>query len=91
MSRNAPAAMPDLPTVQDIIALPADAEFRAGDSWLIPARASLGDVLWNVDDQGKAAWQPARYTEHHYAPLAIIADNGDVTDLRKTIKPLTAT
>ncbi len=62
------------------------AEFRPGDYWLIPARAATGDVLWKLDANGKAAWEPARYTEHHYAPLAIIAANGtDITDLRQKI------
>lgn len=72
------------------LALPtADAEFRAGDYWLIPARAATGDVLWAHDpkNDGKAAWQPARYTEHHYAPLAIIDDVGNISDLRRNIKP----
>lgn len=63
-------------------------ELRAGDYWLIPARYLTGDVLWRLDQQKKAVWQPARYAEHHYAPLAIITGaDGTVADLRRAIAP----
>ena len=73
----------------------SDAQYRTGDYWLIPARASTGDVEWptaalkpgNLGEATIEAQALAPHgVEHHYAPLAAITvDGGTVTkvvDLR---------
>ncbi|QDT90464.1 DUF6519 domain-containing protein [Gimesia algae] len=66
------------------------AGFKAGDYWLIPARAASGDIIWPVSkEKEKQAPElvPARYTQHHYAPLAFIKDvnNATILDLRNNL------
>jgi len=64
---------------------------QEGDYWLIPARAATGDVIWPRDesDSSKPMAVPARYTEHHYAPIALIKAGGTIVDLRWKITPVT--
>jgi hypothetical protein len=72
------------------LSLPKQAEFRQGDYWLIPARAANGDILWPPGRTGV----PARCTEHHYAPIALITKAGDadiIIDLRRNIQVATTT
>lgn len=66
--------------------------FRTGDYWLIPARAATGDVEW-PGPVGEPASLPPHGVEHVYAPLAIIAvdGNGNVAlnlDSRRLWQPL---
>jgi hypothetical protein len=64
------------------------ADYRAGDYWLIPARAIPGDVIWPQDDQGPVA-RPPDGIEYHYAPLAFVpTGDNDPTDLRPAFPPL---
>lgn len=74
-----------------ILFKPANAVYRRGDYWLIPAR-STGDIEWPLDKHDKPAPHPPHGAEHHYAPLAIIAANPagvlSVTDLRHSIEPI---
>jgi hypothetical protein len=62
-------------------------KLQAGDYWLIPARAAVGDVIWPPDptDSSKPKAVPARYTEHHYAPIALIKGS-TIVDLRRNVK-----
>jgi hypothetical protein len=53
--------------------------YRAGDYWLIPARVATGDVLWPKELQGTkpvARALPPNGVEHHYAPIAVISNDG---------------
>ncbi|SFM49937.1 DUF6519 domain-containing protein [Nitrosomonas communis] len=78
--------------------------YRTGDYWLIPARVATGDIEWLVelDDKGKPKLvdgnkdpipkQPFGI-DHYYAPLAILATDGNphncrcsFTSLRKCLK-----
>ena len=92
---SAPMLLED--NIQITLTLPKDAEFRAGDYWLIPARAATGGILWPkdevVDSKGNSTYLPAlipaKYTKHHYAPIAWI--NGTtqaIVDLRRNIEPI---
>lgn len=58
---------------------------RAGDYWLIPARAAIGDILWPKNADGTAKPLEPFGVTHHYAPLALIV-NGSPTDLRRVLK-----
>jgi hypothetical protein len=72
--------------------------YRTGDYWLIPARSSIGDVLWpqvrdNVTGKLGPEARPPQGVEHHYAPLAWVAVAADGTvavrqEFRRTIKML---
>lgn len=70
--------------------------YRAGDYWLIPARVATGDVLWPRELQGTkpvARALPPHGVEHHYAPIAVISNEGAGTqvvlqeDLRRKFNP----
>lgn len=68
--------------------------YRQGDSWLIPSRLPLSDVLGPRDASGNPVARPPDGVERHYAPLAVIrvAGDGSVTvnkDMRREFKPLT--
>jgi hypothetical protein len=56
-------------------------QYRTGDYWLIPARATTGKIEWptSASQDGNEA-QPPHGIEHHYAPLAVIDGKGKVTD-----------
>jgi len=70
--------------------------YRAGDYWLIPARVATGDVLWPRELQGSkpvARALPPHGIEHHYAPIAVISNDGTQKvvlqdDLRRKFNPL---
>ena len=69
--------------------IPTNAQLQPGDHWLIPARASTGDIIW-PKKPGKVVPDsvPATFTQHHYAPIALIDKDGNVTDLRRNFKGL---
>jgi len=50
----------------------ADADYRSGDYWLIPARVASGGIDWPTLADGSATAQPPRGIEHHYAPLGVL-------------------
>jgi hypothetical protein len=54
------------------IAFAADADYRSGDYWLIPARVATGDIEWPRDAQGGSLPQTPRGVQHHYAPLGFL-------------------
>jgi len=61
--------------------------YRVGDYWTIPARVATGDILWpGAGDVPDAV--PPHGVRHHYAPLAWVADGGDLTDLRRSFAQL---
>lgn len=74
---------------------PADAVFRAGDAWTIPARtADGGTILWEVGPDGEPVARASFGPVHHFAPLAGLAiAGGAVTgkpqDFRRSFRPLT--
>lgn len=66
--------------------------YRTGDYWLIPARVATGDVEWPTDDQKNPVALPPHGIRHHYAPLAIIDENGiTVLDCRRQFYSLART
>ncbi len=75
--------------------IPGDSQLQKGDYWLIPARAATGDIIWppNEDKTGVESYDavPCCYTQHHYAPIALIAQNGAITDLRRNIEGIAKT
>jgi cell division protein FtsB len=60
-------------------------QYRTGDYWLIPARATTGKIEWPRDTSGKEAAVPPHGIEHHYAPLAVLI-KGKPTDCRCKFK-----
>jgi hypothetical protein len=46
--------------------------FNTGDYWMIPARTATGLPEWPPSDSNGAAYQPAKHTVVHRAPLACI-------------------
>lgn len=64
--------------------------YQPGDYWLIPARVATGDVEWPEAADGNCpATVPARRPERFLAPLAIVTDEKNITDLRRCIGDLT--
>lgn len=57
--------------------------YRAGDYWLIPARALSGTIEWPIDANNQPAALPPHGTRHHYAPLALVPEDGAFVDLRR--------
>jgi hypothetical protein len=64
------------------------ATYRTSDFWLIPARVATGDVEWPRDGDHPDSLPP-KGVEHHYAPLALVAADRTLTDLRMRIQPVT--
>ncbi|TDC24597.1 hypothetical protein E1265_09285 [Streptomyces sp. 8K308] len=56
--------------------------YRAGDHWVTAARTVTGTVEWPRDVTGEPLLQGPAGVAHHYAPLAWIAADGSVEDLR---------
>jgi hypothetical protein len=56
-------------------------QYRTGDFWLIPARVTIGDVVWPKVRDASGKQVPAARTpqgvEHHYAPLAHLGVRAD--------------
>jgi hypothetical protein len=67
-----------------------DSDYRSGDAWIAPARTLDGDVDWPRDEEGAALLLPPRSPQVHLAPLAWVAADGQVTDLRRSFGPLAA-
>jgi hypothetical protein len=68
--------------------------FAAGDHWLIAARTATGLPEWPPSDSNGAAFQPAKNTVVHRAPLACIRFDANaqafiVERCRATFSPLT--
>ncbi len=65
--------------------------FHAGDYWLIPARAAIGDVEWPRQD-GQPLERPPDGHLHHYSPLAYLHCRDDewhvARDLRSIFESL---
>lgn len=70
-----------------------DGFYRALDYWLVPARATLGDIEWERDSAAGALSRPPDGVEHHYCGLALLQfDGGEwtpVEDCRQLFPPLT--
>ena len=47
-----------------------------------------GDVEWPVDANQQALALPPLGVRYHMAPLAMVAKDGTLTDLRKQIPPM---
>ncbi|KAB7743197.1 hypothetical protein GA707_13830 [Nostocoides sp. F2B08] len=73
-------------------------DYRTGDYWLIPARTTIGAVLWpeeTVDGSWLPMPRPPEGVSHHYAPLAIgsLSANGAWTftrDCRHQFSPMSS-
>ncbi len=61
--------------------------YRSGDYWLIPARTATGDVEW-PGDVGQPEARPPHGIDHHYAPLAIVANGSRQGDCRYSFDQL---
>jgi hypothetical protein len=77
------------------LSLPVGSAVRPGDYWLIPARATTGDILWPraAGGSGMTSYWPvsASHSVRHYAPLALIrpgAGGPEIIDLRRAIVPI---
>ena len=87
---------------QGIVVTFSDGQYRAGDYWLIPARAAVvhghelppGGILWPRDGDGESVAQGPAGVTHHYAPLAICDWDdareqwGEIRDCRHLFPPL---
>ncbi len=66
--------------------------YRTGDYWLIPARVATGDIEWPVEVDSASEvvprHQPPFGIRHHYAPLAILKNDGTAEDCRCKIPTL---
>ncbi|GAA2363844.1 hypothetical protein GCM10009854_49470 [Saccharopolyspora halophila] len=58
--------------------------YRSGDHWIVAARAATGDVQWPTDRAGRPLLEPAIGVAEHYAPLAWVASDQKIVDLRMT-------
>lgn len=58
----------------------ASHSYRAGDYWLVPARATSGDVLLPRNGQEPLSRPPAG-VDHHFAPLAIVDVDASQTNV----------
>jgi hypothetical protein len=69
--------------------------YETGDYWLVPARTTLGDVLWPRDETTREALFEARHgTPHQFCSLALVEldESGWVDqpeDCRRLFPPLT--
>lgn len=61
-------------------------QYRRGDYWLIPARPSIGNIIWETDGECLGFKEP-HGPERHIAPLALRED-GRLLDLRQEFSPL---
>lgn len=66
---------------------PLNHTYRSGDYWLIPARTATGDVEWPGSVDQPESGKPHGML-HHYAPLALVIADGNVTGLRRQLIPL---
>ncbi len=86
---NAAIATGDWQTLEDGIQvrfrLSANAAYRTGDYWLIPARTATGNIEWPTTGLNDPAILPPRGVQHHYAPLAGVYF-GDYEDSNKNKK-----
>jgi hypothetical protein len=71
------------------IQIPNECKLKKGDFWLIPARSSTSDILWEKDDgkHGRESYKPknASNVNHYCAPIALITKDGSglgIKDLR---------
>ncbi|MFE5739560.1 DUF6519 domain-containing protein [Streptomyces celluloflavus] len=64
--------------------------YRTGDFWLIPARTATGDVEWPTDAARRPLLQAPAGIAVHYAPLAWVRGDRQITDLRLAFRPLSA-
>ena len=67
--------------------------YHSGDYWLIPARVatsgfSVGQVLWETDDDGEPLAEPPRGVEHVFAPLALFSEDNSQIDARRRFRTL---
>jgi|GEM_PF-5076002 len=62
--------------------------YQTGDSWLIPCRALLGNVLWPEDLNGDPIASEAHNTDHQHAPLALLTFDGFAWALEKDLRKL---
>ncbi len=60
--------------------------YRSGDYWLLPSRTATDDLLWDRDASGAYIAQLPHGVQHHYAPLALLQDDGSVVNLRLVLK-----
>jgi hypothetical protein len=69
----------------------SDGPFRAGDFWLIPARAANAWIEWPIDSAGYPEHCEPLGIVHAYAPLAVVrrAPRLDIHDRRHFFEPLT--
>lgn len=65
----------------------ADAHFRRGDYWLIPARTTTGDVVWPTDGNTPLHKEPDG-VDYHYTPLAVVTVGTGADDLRLPINQI---
>lgn len=63
---------------------PSRPAYRTGDHWLIPARTATGDVEWPTDTAGRPLLREPAGIAGHYAPLAVVASEQRIVDLRRT-------
>ncbi|MFH7026549.1 MAG: DUF6519 domain-containing protein [Heteroscytonema crispum UTEX LB 1556] len=72
--------------------LDANATYKTGDYWLIPARAVTKDIDWNYDKSGEREKERSHGIEHHYCPLALVKYQDEkfteVKDYRSSFPPL---
>ncbi|MDD5632816.1 MAG: DUF6519 domain-containing protein, partial [Methylococcales bacterium] len=78
---------------------PSATRYRAGDYWLIPARVATGDIEWPVvkDQNGLVVLvngnvqpiaKPPFGIRHHYAPLALLPNDGTLQPLQTSFRPI---
>lgn len=63
---------------------PSRPAYRTGDHWLIPSRTATGDVEWPTDTAHRPLLCEPTGIAVHYAPLAVVASEQRIIDLRRT-------
>lgn len=49
-----------------------EGDYRTGDYWTIPARTTLGDVVWPTNEEGAPFYEEPHGIEHFYTALALV-------------------
>ncbi len=66
----------------------ASGQYRTGDYWLIPARATTRNIEWPQNEQSNPRQLPPHGIEHHYALLGFVGPGRKVESIRSEFSPV---
>jgi len=62
--------------------------YQTGDSWLVPCRSLLGNILWPEDQDGDPIASKPHNSSHQYAALALLGFDGFTWSLEKDLRKI---